>query len=392
MGRTRDAIAARLPSTRTILGYLHLWVGLILGIPLILIGLTGSVLVFEHELTEWLEPAPKATSGMAQPLQALIASAIRAQPDGTALSSLTLPESDGDFAVARFSAPGAQGPRGGRSVRIDPVSLATEPLERGRGPLASLFMLHAQAFVPGRTGRVIIGWFGVAMLALGLSGLYLWWPRNGRWKQAFSVKWNARALRLNRDLHGAFGIWSLLLFLVVTWSGVYLSFPTEMGGMVRAVFPARDFRGPAARVAVDPVPGAERITLVAALGIAQAAVGDAVATGISFPAKPEDTYRVQMQRGEGGHGVPGISVFVDPWRGTVAELRDPRDYTIGETILAWQHALHAGAGLGWTWKILVFVSGLLPALFFATGMTMWWLKRQNRRRSAAPQAIAQPGE
>ena len=392
MGLTRDTIAARLPSGRAILGTLHLWVGLILGVPLILIGLTGSVLVFEHELTDWIEPPLRATSGNPQPLGALVAAAIAGQPDGMTLSALSLPESDGDFAVARFNAPGAEGPRGGRSVRIDPVTLATEPLERSRGPLASLFMLHAQAFVPGRTGRVIIGWFGIAMLALGLTGLYLWWPRNGRWRQAFSVKWNARALRLNRDLHGAFGIWSLVLFLVVTLSGVYLSFPTEMGGMVRAVFPARDFRGPQARVAVEPVPGAERITPVAALAIARAAVGDAVPTGIGFPARPGDTYRVQMRRGEGGHGVPGISVFVDPWRATVAELRDPRDYTTGETILAWQHALHAGAGLGFGWKILVFVSGLLPALFFATGMTMWWLKRKNRRQSAATQSVAQPGE
>ena len=392
MALTTGSIAARLPSARAILGYLHLWVGLILGVPLILIGLTGSVLVFEHELTEWLEPAPRATPGAPQQIEALIAAALAGQPEGMALSALSLPDSDGDFAVARFNAPGAEGPRGGRSLRIDPVTLATEPMERSRGPLASLFMLHAQAFVPGRTGRIVIGWFGVAMLALGLTGLYLWWPRNGRWRQAFAVKWNARALRLNRDLHGAFGIWSLMLFLVVTWSGVYLSFPTEMGGMVRAVFPARDFRGPAAQIVVEPLPGGDRIAPEAALGVAQAAVADAVPTAIGFPARPGDTYRVQMRRGEGGHGVPGISVFIDPWRGNVAELRDPRDYTVGETILAWQHALHAGAGLGWGWKMLVFVSGLLPALFFATGMTMWWLKRRNRRRSAAPRSIAQPGE
>ncbi|NDC64945.1 MAG: PepSY domain-containing protein, partial [Planctomycetia bacterium] len=62
--------------------------------------------------------------------------------------------------------------------------------------------------------------------------------------------------------------------------------------------------------------------------------------------------------------------------------RDPRSYTLGETIMAWQHALHAGEGLGWTWKILVFLSGFLPPLFAVTGVSMWLIKRRNRRRAA----------
>ena len=36
--------------TRRIIGQLHLWIGLALCIPLVLLGLTGSVLVFEDEL------------------------------------------------------------------------------------------------------------------------------------------------------------------------------------------------------------------------------------------------------------------------------------------------------------------------------------------------------
>jgi uncharacterized iron-regulated membrane protein len=61
----------------------------------------------------------------------------------------------------------------------------------------------------------------------------------------------------------------------------------------------------------------------------------------------------------------------------MAGVFDPLDFSAGEAMLAAQHALHSGRGFGLLWKLLVFVSGLLPTLFAATGIAMW-LKRRHR--------------
>jgi uncharacterized iron-regulated membrane protein len=66
----------------------------------------------------------------------------------------------------------------------------------------------------------------------------------------------------------------------------------------------------------------------------------------------------------------------------VIEVFDPGQFSVAEKILAWQHAVHAAQGLGWAWKILVFLCGLLPLLFVVNGVTMWRLKR-GRRTSPA---------
>mgnify|MGYP003333463238 CR=1 FL=1 len=50
----------------------------------------------------------------------------------------------------------------------------------------------------------------------------------------------------------------------------------------------------------------------------------------------------------------------------------------GESIVAWQRALHYGQGLGGAYRFLVFVSGLIIPLFAITGFLMWWIKRRNR--------------
>ena len=118
----------------------------------------------------------------------------------------------------------------------------------------------------------------------------------------------------------------------------------------------------------------------AAVALAKASVPDAKLMSIFLPIRPDQPMRIGLVRGA-ADGAPFITVFVDQWKSHVIEARDPRDFNAGESIVAWQHALHAGHGLGWGWKLLVFISGIATTLFAITGTTMWLLKR--RRRTAA---------
>jgi hypothetical protein len=57
-------------------------------------------------------------------------------------------------------------------------------------------------------------------------------------------------------------------------------------------------------------------------------------------------------------------------------------------MMAWQRPIHSGAGLGPLWHLLVGLSGLLPALFAVTGISMWLLKRKAKRRTDAARNIS----
>jgi uncharacterized iron-regulated membrane protein len=46
--------------------------------------------------------------------------------------------------------------------------------------------------------------------------------------------------------------------------------------------------------------------------------------------------------------------------------------------MAWQRPIHQGTGFGPVWRFLVFLSGLVPALFVVTGLIMWAKKRKRR--------------
>jgi uncharacterized iron-regulated membrane protein len=379
------------PNLRRILRVVHLWIGVSLGIPLAVIGATGSILAYEDEIVALFggAAAPQLASGEPQPVSAVVAAARAKAPPGTVPTFYSLPAEPGEPASVRFAARDRvrAGPGGTTNIRIDPVSLSILENQQRSGvqqALRQIFLLHANLSV-GRDGRFWVGWFGVAMCVLGMSGIVMWWPRPGRWKRAFGVSKQAHGIRLNRELHGAVGIWGLAVFLVISFSGVYIVFPQTTGEIVRTVFPGRDLRGEAASLRVTPLPDSAPMTVDEAVTLAHSAAPGVALRTVGFPARPDRPYRVAftLPGTTPGHGVPMITVFVDPWTRSIVSTQDPRGFTWGETITAWQRALHGGDGLGWIWQALTFLSGLLPVLFATTGITMWWLRRRRRKAHLA---------
>jgi uncharacterized iron-regulated membrane protein len=93
---------------------------------------------------------------------------------------------------------------GGASIDIyvDPVSLkilgSSEVVERGP-VLAFLIGIHAFLAMPPPIGLPFVGWMGVVMTLMGLSGLVLWWPSKGQWRRSFLVRRGARGLAFHFD-------------------------------------------------------------------------------------------------------------------------------------------------------------------------------------------------
>ena len=172
---------------RRFLQTIHLWVGLILAIPIILIGLSGSALLVQREILRLSIPAASAT-GQSQSIARIVASAQTAEPNLRA-NSVELPSSPGRPALVQFQI--SNRPPRALEVYVDPVSLkvlgSSEIIRRG--PIRDVLVtIHEYLMFPGHIGLPLVGWMAVAMTFMGLSGLILWWPRQGRWLSAFLVR------------------------------------------------------------------------------------------------------------------------------------------------------------------------------------------------------------
>ena len=355
----------------------HLWIGVGLCIPFVVLGISGSYLVYHDTFDALLggEESVTASQGAMRAPDAIAAAGQAAAPEGFQAVMLAMPSRAGEPATVRV-APVGSSFRDPAAVQIlvDPVTLAILGEERGgMGGLTRIMHdLHGHFMVRGE-GRTIVGWVGVAMLALGISGLVIRWPKAGRWKEALWVRRGAHGYRLHHDLHGAFGFWSLIVFVVVSFTGVYIVFPQTIQSAARWV---------AGEEAVEqaPPPGASGegpvLPLPEVIGRAMAAAPDAelAMAMLSFgPGRPSQArFRVPGY----AEGAPALTVAIEPVSGAVLEVSDPRQASAAETFAAWQRPLHQGLGWGPVWKALVFVSGFLPLLFAITGITMWLLRRK----------------
>jgi uncharacterized iron-regulated membrane protein len=381
---------------RAALQTVHLWAGLALSIPFILIGVSGSLLVLLADLPSFEIPTASAR-GAPQPLGRIIEAASRFAPDGWTAGAVVLPRKPGEPAGVEFQLPPGRRPipalrnLQARVIYVDPVSLKIlggNERRRAGAFRRSLTAMHIALMVPNYYGARLVGWMGVAMVLFGLTGLVLWWPRRGTWGQAFGVKRGARGFRLHRDLHAAIGFWSLGVFLLVSLSGVYLAFPVTISDAAASLTPVQM---PPREPAADPatlarLAGPGSLSPDGAVKLALASVPRAEATEVQLPARGSGVYMVTLEPDPYGWDAPQISVFIGPGA-QVTDIVDPRVYGWGKRVLVWMRAMHYGEGLGIVWHVMVFLSGFLPLLFAITGLRMWQLKRAQRRTflGVAPQ-------
>ena len=115
-----------------------------------------------------------------------------------------------------------------------------------------------------------------------------------------------------------------------------------------------------------------------AIAIALEAVPNARALGLQFGGATAP-FVVDLEPIGWSSSLPLALVSIDRTTAEVLYIEDPRTYALPEKLLNSQFLIHFGVGLGWFWKAMVFLSGLLPTLLAVTGVMFWWKKRKARR-------------
>ncbi|HYI43349.1 MAG TPA: PepSY-associated TM helix domain-containing protein [Sphingomicrobium sp.] len=366
------------PALRSLWFQVHKWIGLTLAVLIIPISLTGSALVWHDWLDERLNPERAvATEPRLEP-GAYAAAAEKLAAPGERLLSLGYPDGAGPV-VATLAQPPKAG--GGRPVR---TTLYLHP-EDGRlldrsasneGAVHVMHVLHGSLMVPG-VGRQIVGWIGVAMLLSSLTGLWLWWPLNGRFKRA--LRWKRRPTTAE-NLHHQGGFWIALPLAVLSFTGAWISFPAffaNISGDPAGPSPAERMRRMAAQPVIETSLAPE-----AAVNAAQPLAQGRMLT-IAWPTEPNREWKVTFER-QGGPA----EVVVNDRSGAATPPKPPQP----ETVARLMRRIHDGTGMGTLWQVIIFIGGIIPAALAVTGILMWANLRRRRRgeRPARPAGTPQP--
>ena len=211
---------------------IHLWLGLTLGFVGAFVGLSGSILVVDHEVDEWLHPTRYQITGskVALPFaeyaeRAAEALAGRAKPTG-----IRLPDGEAGPIVVFARPPNSNG--GFLRVYLDAPTGHVLDVTEGVDFIGWMHGFHESLMLREYMGREIVGFVGVAMLISSLTGIYLWWPARGQVRKALGFR---DKFGLSRNLHYTFGFYGSLMLAMISFTGMFLSF-TDAGRAVVAAF------------------------------------------------------------------------------------------------------------------------------------------------------------
>ena len=157
----------------------HLWSGIAIGLYVLLVSVTGSVLVYRNELYRATAPDPGDPSG-AVPL--------------------------GFWLVSR------------------------------------LLELHDD-LLAGDTGRSINGIGALLIILVAFTGIVVWWPGIKTWRRSLAVPRNRSSHRFIWHLHSMIGFWSFGFIVLFGLSGAYLGNPDSFQYLADLIDPPTDADG-----------------------------------------------------------------------------------------------------------------------------------------------------
>lgn len=405
----RDGGAWRVELGRKLWLSLHRYVGLVAGAVFVIVGLSGSILAFRAEIDEWLNRDLKTVSlpaegnGSYRPLDEIIARSEAAAPaNGTAVF-MHFPKSATGYFDVIYSATAAPSEGGERhadriyQVFVNPYDAAVigqrlivDPENHFSEPFTNIITHLHYTLLQGEIGETVVGFVGLFLFVSVASGVYLWWPRNGKWRQAFTIKRGASGERLVLDLHKTTGVYVAVVILVMAFSGVYIIFMPQVGALV-GLFSSVSAHMIPDDLQSDPAQGRAPIGADAAVAIVDRLFPSGQLMSLGLPNGPAGVYVVGKRADdEVGRSEPARRVAVDQFSGRILKIQDPHDYTAGERFLEWQYPLHTGEAFGDLGRAFICVFGLVPALLYATGVARWLQKRRMRRANRIGATVAGP--
>jgi uncharacterized iron-regulated membrane protein len=358
---------------RRILLTLHLWAALSASVFLLLLGATGSFMVYEKEVDHVLNRrlvAVRPTS----PQLTLTELFMRLEDPypGYRVTEIAFSQQP-DVADGVYMDPG----NGSEGMALAVNQYTGRALGDARTANTFVnsvhqFHTHLRMDKHREAAKLILGVVSLFLLFLSCSGIILWWRR-----KLFRINWRGSGKRINFDLHNVLGLWSSLFLFLFALTGVAMTWEGALNHLLNRVLPAGSM--PERRRMSQPPPGAVALSPDAMVTAARAALPGAEVAALGMaPGEPVD---VRMKFPEDRTPIGRSRVLLDPYTGKVLSTVSTRTAPLAFKISRmWIREIHTGDIWGWPTRLLACVMSLILPIMTITGSLIWW----NRNRKLLP--------
>jgi uncharacterized iron-regulated membrane protein len=370
--------------------WLHLVCGVIIGIVVFIMSVTGVALTYQKQITAWADKRLYGiqASADAVPLstESLLAKFQEAKPS-LHPSAVTL-SSDPEMPAAVVTGPN-------ETYFVNPYTGAV--LGAGSHGVRTFFKVmtdwHRWLSLSGENrtiGRALTGACNAAFLLLALTGLYLWWPQ--KWTKAIlrSLSWFRLGIRgkaRDSNWHFVFGFWSLIPLIIIIVSGIVISYPWASNlvfQLAGSKAPAQ--MGPGGRRSGPPpgvrrppmqIPGVDML-----VKSAQAHAEDWKTISFQPPTAADKTAAFTVDRGLGGKPQLRSTLTLDRASGQILRAEKFEHLDSGMRARLWMRFVHTGEYYGLVGQTIAGIASAAGVLLVWTGLALTcrryvaWVKRR----------------
>lgn len=400
---------------RRVLFWMHLSAGVVAGLVILLMSITGVLLAYEKQIIRMADGfhAPPAIPGQARlPLEDIVGRAQANRPDPAPATVVLRRDVDAPVEVAF-----------GREGSVFVNAYTGEVLGGGststRAFFRSMMEWHrwlALKDASRATGKMITGVSNLLFFFIVISGFYLWWPRAWTWTQFRQVLWFRGGLRGKaRDFnwHHVIGYWSLAPLAVIVWSGVVIGYPWasnltfrmageepprpapqaaarpgEAGPNSRAEAGRRGDeagRNDATRGATRPTADVAPAYLAAGdiVAAATAHAGDWTILTVRIPKPSDPLLQLVVDTGTGAQPQTKDTLQLQRATGAVAKVETFAAQSRGRQWRSWMRFVHTGEYYGLTGQTIAMLVTAGACVLVWTGLALTWRRFTAWRARAA---------
>ncbi len=366
-------------SLRNITRQIHLYLGLITGLVVFIVSITGCLWVFQEEINALISDVPTVTASTSTELDPLEVKTIAQEVYPNKHIHGTLYEGGTNPIEVIFYQ--AEPQEFYTSVFLHPQ---TGEILHIQDHLSGFFHFlmegHMHLWLPEEIGSEIVAWSTVIFFLMLVSGIILWWPKNKsakkqrvwfRWKP--TTKWK----RKNYDLHQIIGFYSsfiavffILTGLIMTFDAFSEFFYKGIGGEKEVAFTIPENTTGAfenKNEGKEPIRGL--------LALLKEEFPNAKDYEIHYPYDENSSIYVEVGHNEGFY-YDADYLFYD--QNTLAKIPSGSVYgiyneaSVSDKILRMNYDIHVGAIGGLPGKVLAFFISLFCASLPVTGFLLWY--------------------
>jgi uncharacterized iron-regulated membrane protein len=379
-----------------IITWLHLWLGLISGIIVVIVSLTGCLFTFQKEITEWVHkkelfitPPPEHAPVLS--VEVLTRKAEQVLGPGKPVTYITAyadPRRAWEFMAYKEGDPDAFTFPGEvacyASAFVNPYTgEVTGTIDYMHNFFVIVKYIHWSLYLSTKYGQPIVGWGTLIFVISLITGVVMWFPK--RWNKAeknksFKVRWKGTWKRLNYDLHNVLGFYVVLIALILGLTGMVYSFSWFSNAVYATASltttppPVPDFRSDSAAAITGMHP------MDKALAAARANYPQAKRFLIEPPASPDAPLVVDAyNQHEVYYDVN--TLYFDQYSARPLGTDAFANKNNGEKLIYMNYDIHVGAIGGLPGKIIAFLVSLVCASLPITGFIIW---RGKKKKRAAP--------